>query len=146
MFENLFKRKTKKDNKKDSKNIIYIGEDIVSKKYQVKDLYVAYPALITKDVKYEFTINYNQNKESLEKIVVVKKDDRFAVNVINEREYGIFKKFTYEELEKNLNQYMVNDLIPLELCLDNTVKSTITTLNIFIQIQRLLNLHLNIKM
>lgn len=124
MFENFFKKKNKKHNEENDKKIIYIGDDIVSKEYEIKDLYVTYPSLISEK---DGGIFYNYEEEQLEEIVVLKKDEFFVENVINGRIYGIFQKFTFETIKKFLNQYMVNELIPLELCLDNFVKTTITT-------------------
>ena len=94
----------------------------ISKEYEIKNLYVAYPSLISEK---DGGIFYNYEEEQLEEIVVLKKDEFFVENVINGRIYGIFQKFTFETIKKFLNQYMVNELVPLELCLDNFVKSTI---------------------
>lgn len=125
MFENLLKRKNKKDNKKDDKKIIYIGEDIVSKKYEIKDLYIAFPALISIEAGSVF---YNYHEDELEQIVVKRVDGHYVENVINGRKYGIWYEFKNgREVQKFIGQFMVGNLIPLEQCLDNTVKSTITT-------------------
>lgn len=119
MFENIFKRK---DNNVEKLNSI--------KKYRVKDLYVAWPAIITKGINENGNscVIYNENDEKLEKIIVRKLGKgQFVENVLNGREYGVLMEFNYFEALKFVNQYMVAKLSPLELALDDKSKSFITT-------------------
>lgn len=121
MFENIFKRKNNEDSKL---------EDLDGgKKYRIKDLYIAYPALITrgKNEYGETCIWYNQKKEDIEPIIVrkIRKGD-FVENILNGREYGVLIEVGYFEALKFVNQYMINKLTPLELVLDDKSKNVIT--------------------
>lgn len=120
MFENLFKRKNNEDSK-----LNYLD---VGKKYRVKDLYVAYPGLITKGVSAgESCCIYNEEEAKIEPIIVRKiGKGQFVENVLNGREYGILFEFNYFKALKFVNQYMVNTLTPLELVLNDKSKKIIT--------------------
>ena len=125
MFENIFKRKNNEDNNVEKLNSI--------KKYKVKDLYVAHPAIITKgiDENGNSCVIYNENHEKLEKIIVRKLGKgQFVENVLNGREYGVLMELGYFKVLKFVNQYMVNELKPLELVLDDKSKKFITTTEI----------------
>ena len=123
MFENLFRRKKEKVNE---------SEKIESQKeFLVKDLYVTYLGMVTLNRSKENTITFNQDNEELGPIVVIKTGNRDVINVLSGRKYGIFIKFNYHELFTCFrNEYMVNDLIPLELSIKNIQKTTITRVEI----------------
>lgn len=124
MFENLFKRKNKKD-KSENDNVENLNEKENQEVYLVKNLYVAYPALIS----YKNSNNcfvYNEGSKDLEKIIVKKLNECYVFNILNSREYGIFSKFNAYKLKDFLNQYMVNKLHPLELILNDKTKTFIT--------------------
>ena len=75
----------------------------------------------------EDTISFNQDNEELEPIIVIKTGNRYVRNVLNGRKYGIYSKFLYDEVfECFLNQYMVGILEPLELIINDKLKTTIT--------------------
>lgn len=119
MFENLFKRKNKKCNK--------IEKIKTQKEFLVKDLYVTYPGVVSLNRDKEDTISFNQDNEELEPIIVIKTGNRYVRNVLNGRKYGIYSKFLYDEVfECFLNQYMVGILEPLELIINDKLKTTIT--------------------
>ena len=119
MFENLFKRKNNKRNK--------IEKIKTQKEFLVKDLYVTYPGVVSLNRSKEDTISFNQDNDDLEPIIVIKTGNRYVRNVLNGRKYGIYSKFLYDEVfECFLNQYMVGRLEPLELAINDKLKTTIT--------------------
>ena len=130
LLERFKKKKSKSNNSEYSSDNFYSLDDIPDKEYQVSDLYIAYPALITKgkDKDGFDTLVYN-GQEALEKIVVryEKNSKSYVINVLNSRRYGIFSSFCYSGLLPFLGQYMINDLAPLEFYLENKTKTTITT-------------------
>lgn len=119
MFENIFRRKIQKRNK--------IEKIKTQKEFLVKDLYVTYPGVVSLNRSKEDTISFNQDNDDLEPIIVIKTGNRYVRNVLNGRKYGIYSKFLYDEVfECFLNQYMVGRLEPLELAINDKLKTTIT--------------------
>ena len=119
MFENIFRRKKQKRNK--------IEKIKKQQEFLVKDLYVTYPGVVSLNRSKEDTISFNQDNDDLEPIIVIKTGNRYVRNVLNGRKYGIYSKFLYDEVfECFLNQYMVGRLEPLELAINDKLKTTIT--------------------
>lgn len=93
------------------------------KKYKIKDLFVTYPGIISINDERD-TIYFNED-DDLEEIIVVKINEHYVKNVISGLVYGIFNSFSYKHVSF-IGQYMVNQLLPLELLLDDKTKKYIT--------------------
>ena len=97
MFESLFKRKNIKD--KNNNDVENLNKKENQEVYLVKDLYVAYPALVSYKNSNKCFV-YNEGNISLEKIVVKKINEYYVNNILNDRKYGIFSKRKIKKIIK----------------------------------------------
>lgn len=101
-------------------------ENLLKRKYLIKNLYVATPGLVTRS-ESDNCYYYNETEQELDIIVVKKIDEYYVLNILNGRKYGIFSKFAFiSSFCKYEDQYMVNMLQPLEIYLTDKTKKTIT--------------------
>ena len=108
---NFLKNKNVENNKR---------EESTSDVFNIKDLYVAVPALITRDAYNNSSFWYNEDDKYDEEIVCILVGDSKVKNVLNGREYFIFQRCG--NIRYHWGTFMVNDLIPLESRLDDKYK------------------------
>lgn len=83
------------------------------RKWNIRKLYLAYPALLTRDSRC-FKFYYNEACEIPEPIVVKKINSKFVKNVLTNKNYAIFKKIDYLKCLDYVGEYVVGNLTPLE--------------------------------
>ncbi len=83
------------------------------KKWNIKKLYLAYPALLTRDSRC-FKFYYNEAREIPEPIIVKKINNKCVKNVLTNKTYAIFEKIDYLKCLDYVGEYVVGNLTPLE--------------------------------
>lgn len=93
--------------------------------FNIKDLYVAFPALLTRNSE-EGTYRYNGNKAK-EPIICKLKNNEKVINVLNGREYYIFRQILlHHNAQEFVGRYVVSTLQPLETTFKGYNKLIIT--------------------